>query len=322
MSRMLIMDRQSGQLDEGLSGELPRRLRGDELIVLNDTAVIPARLRGRKDTGGAVEFLVLEELSERPGTVLAMARGAKKLRAGMPISLSADTTLVVSECLDAGHVHLELPRGAALMDLLNTHGALPLPPYIERPSGPDASDAERYQTVFARAPGAVAAPTAGLHFTPSMLDSMRVNGHEVVTITLHVGPGTFTPVRVRKLAEHRMHLERYEVSAEAAEAVNRARREGRPVLAVGTTTVRTLEACAARHDGLVVAESASTDLFIRPGYPLRVVDQLLTNFHLPGSTLLMLVSAFVGRERLLSAYTEAVARGFRFYSYGDAMWVR
>jgi len=302
--------------------DLADRLRGDELLVFNDTRVVRARLRGHKDSGGRVELLALGPAPDGR-SFTAMAKTSKPLRPGGSVLLGADVALRVVAAHGAGRYTVALPDGTAdLWSLLEAHGELPLPPYIERPQGPLPADAERYQTVFARHPGAVAAPTAGLHFSEALLERLAARGCETARVTLHVGPGTFLPVRAERVAEHTMHAERYVIDADAADAIARARAAGRPILAVGTTVVRALEASAERHHGEVVAEAAETAIFIRPGRPLRVVDQLVTNFHLPGSTLLMLVSAFVGRERVLAAYQEAVARGYRFYSYGDGMWIR
>lgn len=304
--------------------ELPDRLRGDELLVLNDTRVVPARLHGRKETGGRVELLCLGRARERPERLVALGRASNPLRAGTRIHLDgADAVaLRVEARRDDGRLELTAPSAPDELEVfLERHGELPLPPYVEREAGPTAEDRERYQTVFAARPGSVAAPTAGLHLTEGLLAALRARGCEVATVTLHVGPGTFEPVRTAQLEAHRLHRERYEVPAEAAEAVRRARADGRPVLAVGTTVVRTLEAVAAAH-GEVVADAGETELFIRPGWRFRVVDAMLTNFHLPRSSLLMLVCAFAGRQRVLDAYAEAVRRGYRFYSYGDGMLIR
>ena len=314
--------------------DLPGLLRGDELLVLNDTRVVPARLRGRKvPTGGAVELLVVEADDPARREVIAMGRSSKKLRPGTVVDVGGGggpALVTVVEALGEGRYRVALPDDAQdLHTFLGRLGDLPLPPYIQRAAGATAEDAARYQTTFARRPGAVAAPTAGLHFTPALLDAIRACGCEVATVTLHVGPGTFQPVRVEDLSAHRMHAERFLIPPETAAAVTRARGEGRPILAVGTTVVRALEASAAaaaseppRGGDVLRAGPGETALFIRPGYPLRVVDQLMTNFHLPGSTLLMLVSALVGRRRLLDAYQQAIARGYRFYSYGDGMLLR
>lgn len=323
--RLLLLGRDDGAVTHARIAALADAVRGDELFVFNDTRVVPARLMLDKDTGGRVEVLALHPLDD-PRTFVAMARSSKRLRPGAALVRDGRPLLRVEAALGEGRYALRLPDDAAdLWSLLDACGEIPLPPYIGRPEGPSDADADRYQTVFAREPGAVAAPTAGLHFTDALLARLADRGCEVARVTLHVGPGTFLPVRVERLADHRMHAERYRISEEAAHAINAARDAGRPVVAVGTTVVRTLEASAASTPsgrGRVAAGEAETDLFIRPGAPFAVVDQLLTNFHLPGSTLLVLVSAFAGRERVLAAYREAIAERYRFFSYGDAMWIR
>jgi len=288
------------------------------VLVLNDTRVIPARMRARKATGGEVELLLCEPVAG--GRWRCLARAAKPLRAGAPLDLldgSGATAAVVTVSAGRGDGGaIEVDFGDRLDELLERCGEVPLPPYIERPGGPTAADRDRYQTVYAAVPGAVAAPTAGLHFTDPLLDTLAGRGVAIARLTLHVGPGTFVPVRGDDLAGHRMHGERYHISADTAALVD----SGRPVVAVGTTVVRALEASALAH-GRVVAGDAVTDLFIRPGFRFQVVDHLITNFHLPGSTLLVLVAAFAGHARVMAAYHHGVAAGYRFYSYGDAMWL-
>ncbi len=279
--------------------------RGDEVLVVNDTRVVPARVRGNKASGGAVEVFVVEP--HTGGLVTAMVRG-KRLKPGTRLVLPEANAELLNRRGD-GTVVLRIDVDD-LWSWLDRVGEVPLPPYIQR--APDDHDAERYQTVFARARGAVAAPTAGLHFTPALLDALRDRGVAVHTLTLHVGLGTFLPVREDDVSAHVMHSERFHVPAPTAEAVT----SGRPVVAVGTTVVRALEAHARDR------EATRTGLFILPGFDFRVVDGMLTNFHLPESTLLMLVSAFAGRDRVLSAYAAAVAARMRFYSYGDAMLLR
>ncbi|MGM0578973.1 MAG: tRNA preQ1(34) S-adenosylmethionine ribosyltransferase-isomerase QueA [Myxococcota bacterium] len=318
---MLVSRAQAGEPGDARIDDLPDLVRGDELIVLNDTRVVPARLVGQKPTGGRVELLVLEADRDYPRRVIAMGRASKPLRSGTPVHLPGYVEATVETVLGEGLYRVRLPGADDLWGFLERHGEVPLPPYIQREDGPTDGDVERYQTVFADEPGSVAAPTAGLHFTDGILGALRARGCEVARLTLHVGPGTFLPVRTERLADHRMHSERFSVPEETASALERARTEGRPVLAVGTTVVRTLEAVAAREGRVVPCEDA-TDIFIRPGWRFRVVDQLMTNFHLPRSTLLMLVSAFCGRERILAAYREAVRRGYRFFSYGDGMLIR
>lgn len=320
-AKLLIADISGAPFAHHQYGALPDLVRGDELFVLNDTRVVPARLFGHKPTGGRVELLVLGEESGRAGHIRAMGRASKAIRVGTSIEVG-DHHLTVSEVLGGGLYVLTLPESAGpLWGFLDAHGELPLPPYIARDEGPDADDKARYQTVFAEHPGSVAAPTAGLHFTPELLTQLEAKGCETARVTLHVGPGTFLPVRADSLDAHEMHAERYAVSESACETIRTARAEGRPVVAVGTTVTRTLESVAAAH-GALVPGSGETRLFIRPGWHFEVVDQLLTNFHLPRSTLLMLVSALLGRDRTMAAYAEALAAGYRFYSYGDGMWAR
>ncbi len=337
-SRMMVLPRRDGTTDHRRFDELPDILRGDELLVLNDTRVIPARIFGRKDTGGRIEVFGLGPWS---GTeTVAMVRSSKAPRVGQGIELGEGEAAVEAEVVEAigeGRYRLRLDRGigagkplpqerkeshgrASWIEVFEALGDMPLPPYIRR-DRTTAQDQERYQTVFADRAGAVAAPTAGLHFTPDILDALGDRGVEIARLTLHVGLGTFLPVRADDIRDHRMHMETWYLPETTADAVNRAKIEGRRVLAVGTTVVRTLEA-AAGPDGRLGAGEGETDIFIYPGYPLRVVDQLLTNFHLPGSTLIMLVAALSGRERILGAYEEAVRERYRFYSYGDCMLIR
>jgi S-adenosylmethionine:tRNA ribosyltransferase-isomerase len=312
-SRLLLLPREAGQVRHAFVRELPRLLRAGDLLVVNDAKVIPARIRGHKEgTGGKVELLLVEPLGGADW--LALAQSSKPLRAGAAVEAHGARMSVV-EARGEGEFVVRLPvEGDALWRYLDEAGEMPLPPYIERPARPE--DRERYQTIFARERGAVAAPTAGLHFTPRLLDDLRANDIAVARVTLWVGPGTFLPVRVRRVEDHRMHRERYSVPAETAELVSSAK--GR-VIAVGTTALRTLEAA---HDGRALrAGSGSTDLFITPGYRFRAVQGLFTNFHLPRSTLLMLVAAFAGLSRVKEAYAEALEQRYRFFSYGDAMLI-
>lgn len=328
-ARLLVHALATGDTSIGCVAELPRRLRRGDLLVLNDTRVLPARLLGRRDTGGAVEFLFLEPTRE--GLWRALVRPGKKVKAGEVVSAAEGALRVrlVERSLDeAGapeptwEVELASAAGpdAPVEVLLERHGRMPLPPYIERdPSQPAAeADRARYQTVYASTPGAVAAPTAGLHFTPELLVELAQAGVEAASVTLHVGLGTFLPVTVEEVEQHRMHSERYHLGPQTVAAVEVCRARGGRVVAVGTTSLRVLESCAA-VDGRLRAGSGRTDIFIRPGYEFRAVDGLLTNFHLPKSTLLMLVSAFAGLERTRELYRRAIAESLRFYSYGDAM---
>jgi S-adenosylmethionine:tRNA ribosyltransferase-isomerase len=285
------------------------------LLLSNDTRVIPARLKGRRGEAG-----VEVTLHKRDGESVwrAFARPAKKLRPGDRIDFADGFAADVSEKGEAGEVTLVFDRaGPDLMRALEAHGTMPLPPYIKRAADEGAKDSEDYQTVFAARDGAVAAPTAGLHFTPALLEAVEAMGVKRALVTLHVGAGTFLPVKADDTDDHVMHSEWGEIPAETARAIAETRAAGGRIVATGTTTLRVLEA-AAREDGAVPAWSGDTDLFITPGYQFKAVDLLLTNFHLPKSTLLMLVSAFAGRERILAAYDHAIAAGYRFFSYGDA----
>lgn len=310
-SRLLVVGPQPG---DRRFDELPELLPPGAVVVVNDTRVLPARLHAQKDTGGAVELLFLERLeADASGERWrCLARASKALRPGMVLRAAGAAIEVAAARADDGAIEVRVPGAAEA--LLERAGELPLPPYIERPAGTSGADRERYQTVYARSPGAVAAPTAGLHFTPALLDRLRDRGMTVATLTLHVGLGTFAPVRADHLDEHRMHLERYEIPEETAALIA----SGRPVVAVGTTVVRALEAAAAAPRA-VNAGPGATDLFIRPGYRFQIVDHLVTNFHLPESTLMVLVSAFAGYDRIMSAYRHAIAADYRFFSFGDAM---
>ena len=325
-SRMLCLRREGSELEHRQVSELPRLL-PPALFVLNDTKVIPARLFLRKPSGGRVEFLLVERVgalgpSANVETWLALGRTHKGVRVGMELqSDEAWLSAKVLELPGGGEVVLELrAREGDVQSALGHVGQLPLPPYIRR--SPDEADLIRYQTVFAAHAGAVAAPTAGLHLSQELMAGLRAAGHELAYVTLHVGPGTFAPLRAADLREHRMHAERYVVPEATAVAIAEAKRTGRPVVAVGTTVVRTLEARAAESGGVVTPGEGKTAIFIYPPYTFRVVDALLTNFHLPRSTLLALVMAFAGRDNTLSAYRAAVAERYRFFSYGDAMLIR
>jgi S-adenosylmethionine:tRNA ribosyltransferase-isomerase len=322
-SRLLVLDREGAERNSRIS-DLPRLLRPTDLLVLNDTRVIPARLVGRSAGGGKMEILLLEKVGERDWE--ALVKPGKRARPGAVIEFDGIDWLGAEVILkrEDGAAHRYLLRFSEPIEPhLDRLGHVPLPPYIHRPDTDE--DRERYQTVFARSPGAIAAPTAGLHFSEALLREIEGAGIETARVTLHVGLGTFKPVAVEQVAEHRMESERYAIGEEAAAAIRKARREGRRVVAVGTTVVRTLESAAlADPEGEIRVGSGATTLFITPGFRFRAVDVLLTNFHLPRSTLLMLVSAFAGRagrERVLAAYREAVREGYRFYSYGDAMLV-
>ncbi len=307
-SRLLQVNR-DGCTDRSFT-DLPNLLQAGDVLVLNNTRVLKARFFGVKETGGKVEVLVERLLDTH--TVLAQCRASKSPPPGTRIHLADAFEVIVGERVGEFYT-LTFPDNA--IDLIEAYGALPLPPYIEHAA--DEVDAERYQTVFAQEPGAVAAPTAGLHFDQAMLDTLRAQGVQFTTVTLHVGAGTFQPVRTENLAEHNMHSEWYSVSEETVQIIKATQAAGGRVIAVGTTSLRALE--AASQSGSLQAGSAETNLFITPGYTFKTVDRLITNFHLPKSTLLMLVSAFAGYERIRHAYAHAIAAQYRFFSYGDAM---
>ncbi|MHB8352828.1 MAG: tRNA preQ1(34) S-adenosylmethionine ribosyltransferase-isomerase QueA [Burkholderiales bacterium] len=311
-SRMLVLGT-SGRVDARFA-DLPDWVRAGDLMVLNDTRVMKARLFGHKPTGGQVECLVERVLLR--DEALVHFRSSHAPRAGGAVLFAGGTRLVVLGRGDAlFHVRLESDEPLTVLDWMEQHGQLPLPPYIERL--PNAQDAERYQTVYAREPGAVAAPTAGLHFDADMLAQLKARGVEFATVTLHVGAGTFQPVRAEFIKNHVMHAEWYEIPEETVAAIQRARDRGGRVTAVGTTSLRALE--AASVSGTLVSGMGETRLFITPGYRFNTVDRLFTNFHLPRSTLLMLVSAFAGVAPIRAAYQHAIAQCYRFFSYGDAM---
>jgi S-adenosylmethionine:tRNA ribosyltransferase-isomerase len=317
-ARMLHV--QDAGLTDRAVRDLPSLLRPGDILVANDTRVFPAQLHARR---GDARIGITLDRPDAEGVWNALARNGRRVRLGDTLTFeNADTlTATVTAKNPDGSIGLRFGlEGDALMAVFQQAGALALPPYIDRPEGPLPSDASDYQTIFARQDGAVAAPTAGLHFTPELLAAIDAAGVRRVTVTLHVGIGTFLPVRVDRIADHRMHAERGIVSAATAEVVNQARRDGGRVVAVGTTSLRLLES-AVSDDGLLHPYSGETALFITPGFRFRAVDALLTNFHLPRSTLMMLVSAFRGRETMLAAYAHAIAAGYRFHSYGDACFL-
>jgi S-adenosylmethionine:tRNA ribosyltransferase-isomerase len=338
-SRMLVLDRISSADEDRFFAELPGLLHGDELIVVNNARVIPARLLGRRvkaiaadsstqssPADGEIEILLSRQLDDT--TWEALVRPGKKLHVGQRVQFGEGE--LEAEVIAHGNqgqrtLRFFSGKGASVSDEINRLGHIPLPPYIDRAD--EASDRERYQTIFASQPGAIAAPTAGLHFSPEILAKIRERGIEICELTLHVGLGTFQPIRTETLEAHEMHSEAYEIPEETAEQICSAKSGGRPILAVGTTTVRALEAAALRASGtdpgqLLATGKGEARLFITPGFRFRVVDALLTNFHLPRSTLLALVCALAGRERILAAYRHAVETGYRFYSYGDCMLMR
>jgi S-adenosylmethionine:tRNA ribosyltransferase-isomerase len=316
-ARLLTLGRESGTVGTTLIEQLPELLQPGDLLVFNDTRVIPARLFGRKSSGGRVEIFLVRRLSAESEQWVALLRSSKPARPGTVINLPEGVTATVIASGEDAVWTIAFSGAADYYGWLDRNGAVPLPPYIRR--DPLQSDRDRYQTVFAREPGAVAAPTAGLHFTEQLLAGIREKGVATATLTLHVGLGTFMPVRVADPRQHRMHKERYSSPAATVAAIANCRQAGGRVIAVGTTVARTLEYAAA--NGGLAAGSGEADIFIYPGYHFAVVDALITNFHLPKSTLLMLVSAFAGLEPTLAAYRIAIEEEFRFYSYGDAMFI-
>lgn len=318
-SRMMLLNRATGDVGHAAFEQLPDLLRGDELLIYNDTRVFPARVWAQKPSGGRVELLILRFLDEFRAE--AMTRTSKPLRVGQTLMTSKEATLLrVDEVPRNGRAILQFPAPGA-RHWVRHEGVMPLPPYIRRDASEDrAEDHERYQTVFAREEGSVAAPTAGLHFTPEVLQRLAEKGIERCPVTLHVGPGTFEPIRVEQVATHKMQGEFFEVPVQTAAAVAKAKAERRPIIAVGTTTTRCLE--SASQSGTLQPGPGYTEIFIYPGYRFRTIDGLLTNFHLPESTLIMLVSALAGKEAVLSAYRQAVDHRYRFYSYGDCMLIR
>jgi S-adenosylmethionine:tRNA ribosyltransferase-isomerase len=317
-SRLLVLDGASGVLADGTFRELPALLREGDVLVFNDTRVVPARVHGTKDTGGKVELLL--ERAESTDTALVQARASKGLKPGATLTLPGGHS---ARMLEREGDLFRLKFSSGVLEFFEAHGEVPLPPYIVRL--PDGADREQYQTVYARIPGAVAAPTAGLHFDHDLLAEIEARGVRRAFVTLHVGAGTFQPVRADDIDDHEMHREYLEVGADACAAINAARTAGGRVIAVGTTVVRSLETAAAAAAGTgrvreLVPYRGATRLFIRPGYRFRAIDALVTNFHLPESTLLMLCAAFVGTAALKRAYAHAVAARYRFFSYGDAMF--
>jgi S-adenosylmethionine:tRNA ribosyltransferase-isomerase len=314
-SRLLVIDRESGERHHRRFSDLPEYVQTGDVLVVNETRVFPARLRGRRSGGGAAEVLLLHP-AEDDTLWTALVRPGAKMRPGRVIDVAPDLSVEVVEMLPGGERLVRLLSSLPTEEALDRFGEMPLPPYMKREV--TEKDRDRYQTVYARERGSVAAPTAGLHFTPDLFARLQEQGVTLARLVLHVGVGTFRPVEVEDPSDHPMHREWYHVSPEAAATVNAARARGDAVWAVGTTSVRTLESVA-DEDGEVHAGSGWTDLFIRPPYRYRTVDHLITNFHLPRSTLLMLVAAFAGYELTMDAYREAVTREYRFYSYGDAM---
>jgi len=317
-SRLMVLERDRRSISVGRFSDLANYFRAGDLLVVNDTRVLPARLLGDKETGGRIEVFLVRRLPGAEEIWECLTKCSKTPRPGAKLFLAGGIEGEVLPGGEAPYRRIRFQAPGDFLAVLERAGRMPLPPYIRRDD--DTVDRSRYQTVFASNLGAVAAPPAGLHFTEAMFDQLRELGVEIRMLTLHVGLGTFLPVRVDDIRTHRMHAESYQITAATAEAINRAKAEGRRVLAVGTTTTRTLE-YAVDADGRVVAGEGVTDLFIYPGFRFQVVDALVTNFHLPRSTLLMLVSALAGKDFTLAAYRQAVEQRFRFFSYGDCMLI-
>ncbi len=326
-SKLLILDRESGRRQHRHFKDIIELLQPGDLLVVNNTRVFPARLYGHKESGGKVEVFLLSypveketQAGEMRAEVTTLIKSSKRPKPGTALDLGPELSATVLRLLDGGKVSIELryAKERSLGSLLEQYGQIPLPPYISRENGSTGEDKERYQTVYAHKTGAVAAPTAGLHFSEKLLTAIEARGTGVTAITLHVGHGTFAPVRCTDIREHSIHQEYVSVSQETADAINRAKKAGGRIWAVGTTTVRTLEFMS-DTTGEVQAGEDWCNLYIMPGYRFKVVDNLITNFHLPESSLLFLVSALCGREVLMNTYGKAIERGYRFYSYGDAM---
>ncbi len=315
-SRLMVLDKGSLDIEHKHFYDVIDYLNPGDVLVVNDTRVIPARLLGeRVPSGGACEIFLLKQLAPKKWETLV--RPGKKLKPGAKVSFGGGKLIAtIAETTEAGGRIVEFECEGSFEAALDALGEMPLPPYIHE----KLTDKERYQTVYARAEGSAAAPTAGLHFTPELMDKIRAKGVEIVPVLLHVGLGTFRPVKAEDIKDHEMHSEYFEVTEEAAEKVNAAKARGNRVIAVGTTSVRTLESAA--ENGKLMAKKGNTNIFIFPGYEYQLVDALITNFHLPGSTLIMLVSALYGREKTLTAYETAVKEGYRFYSFGDAMIIK
>jgi S-adenosylmethionine:tRNA ribosyltransferase-isomerase len=323
-SRLLRLGRVDGEVRHHRFADLPDLLRQGDLLVVNDTRVFPARLIGRRQPGGGAAECFLIRPGPEPDTWIALVHPGQRLRPGATMVFERAGHRLEGEIVSEHYhgrrlVRLRVGGAGAVMEAIHAVGHVPLPPYVKRDDTP--SDRERYQTIYARREGSIAAPTAGLHFTAAVLDALAARGVERTSLTLHVGYGTFQPVRVDHVEDHTMEAEAYEVPSAASAALSRARREGRRIVAVGTTTTRTLESLSIEADGTVCPQRGETTLFIHPGHRFQLVSGLITNFHLPKSSLLMLVSAFAGRDHVLAAYREAVARNYRFYSYGDAMLI-
>jgi len=316
-SRLMVVDRATGKLEHRIFYEILDYLKRGDVLVLNDTKVIPARFLGRKgQNGGKAEVLLVKPLDDSFSYWEALVRPGKRLNAGDEVVIDSETSILILDRLDQGMRKVQIIGNGSPYDVIAKKGKVPFPPYVSE----NDKALRNYQTVYARVDGSVAAPTAGFHFTEALLERLASTGIKLVYITLHVGPGTFRPVKAKNIKEHEMHREDYHISPEAAGAINGAKGEGRRIIAVGTTVVRCLESAAKGKD-VVSSGRGSTELFIYPGYEFKVIDGLITNFHLPKSTLLMLVSALAGYDLTMKAYREAVKERYRFYSFGDAMLI-
>ena len=314
-SRLLVYDRAADKTEHKIFRDIYDYLKSGDVLVINNTKVLPARMYAHTEHGGAVEILLLKRLEKDKWEVLA--KPGKKCTVGKKLKISDELSLTVEGITDSGERIVEFSYDGVFEEILDRVGSMPLPPYIKA----KLEDKNRYQTVYAKCDGSAAAPTAGLHFTPELLQKIKDKGVEIAEVLLHVGLGTFRPVKEEIITDHKMHSEYFEVSTDAAEIINRAKREGRRVIAVGTTSVRTLES-AADENGFLKPCSGNTQIFIYPPYKFKCVDALITNFHLPESTLIMLVAALTGREKILSLYETAVRERYRFFSFGDAMFIK
>lgn len=317
-SRLMVLDKNTGAIEHKIFRDITEYLKAGDCLVINDTKVIPARLIGEKEeTGAAIEVLLLKRLEDRQDTWEVLVKPGKKCKVGAKIVFGGGKLKgEIIDIVEEGNRLIQFTYDGIFEEILDELGQMPLPPYITH----KLQDKNRYQTVYARNEGSAAAPTAGLHFTKELLEKIKEKGVNVVSITLHVGLGTFRPVKVDKIEEHHMHTETFNISKEAADTINRTRAAGGRVIAVGTTSCRTLESAAA-DDGTIPARSGDTDIFIYPGYKFKAIDCLITNFHLPESTLIMLVSALAGRDNIMNAYETAVKERYRFFSFGDAMFI-
>ncbi len=322
-SKMLVLDRQNQTVEHKHFFDITDYIDSNSILVLNNTKVLPARLYGTKETGAKIEILLLEEKNKNHWS--ALIKPSKRIKQETLITISNDLQIKPLKKLeDDGEWLIELIYNGDLFEILHKEGKIPLPPYIERKLSSEEQeefDRERYQTVYAKDEGSVAAPTAGLHFTKEILQKLKDKGVEIVYVTLNVGLGTFRPVKCEKIEDHKMHSETFEITKDAAEKINRAKADGKKLIAVGTTTVRTLETCYKKFDCIKACHDHS-ELFIYPPYEFKVVDNLITNFHLPKSTLLMLVSALAGKDFIFRAYKEAIENNYRFFSYGDCMYIK